>query len=193
VKREGLGGAVGLCHLFLRLAVHPGDTVIDATCGNGHDTLFLAGLVGCAGKVWAFDVQSAALDATRLRLAEAGCPERVNLVNISHEKMGEIVPCRVRAVVFNLGFLPGSEDESRTCSKSTISALEQAAGLLLPGGVIVAAVYTGHEGGAEEASAVDGWASGLAPGRYNTWRAKQLNRSEQAPYVVIVEKSLKKL
>lgn len=38
-----------------------GDTVIDATAGNGHDTVFLAQLVGRQGRVWAFDVQSSAL------------------------------------------------------------------------------------------------------------------------------------
>lgn len=47
-----------------RKVVRPGDTVIDATCGNGHDTLELVKLV-CAdnapGYVYAFDVQEDAL------------------------------------------------------------------------------------------------------------------------------------
>eukprot|EP00741_Cyanophora_paradoxa_P017317 tig00020961_g16727.t1 len=34
-----------VAHHFWELSVRPGDTVIDATCGNGHDTVQLLGLV----------------------------------------------------------------------------------------------------------------------------------------------------
>ena len=37
--------------------VRPGDTVVDATCGNGHDTKWLAQAVGPSGRVFAFDIQ----------------------------------------------------------------------------------------------------------------------------------------
>lgn len=54
---------INVCRVW-RKVVRPGDTVIDATCGNGHDTLELARLV-CAdnapGYVYAFDVQEDAL------------------------------------------------------------------------------------------------------------------------------------
>ena len=33
----GLRGAVPLCHHFLAAVVGPGDRVVDATCGNGHE------------------------------------------------------------------------------------------------------------------------------------------------------------
>jgi len=42
---------------LLKATVEEGDTVVDATAGNGHDTLFLAQLVGDSGQVYAFDVQ----------------------------------------------------------------------------------------------------------------------------------------
>ena len=45
-------------------ALGDGARAIDATMGNGHDTLFLARAVGPQGRVIAFDVQDAALAAT---------------------------------------------------------------------------------------------------------------------------------
>lgn len=188
-RRRGLSGAVPFSHFILRERLRPGDRAVDATCGNGYDTLFLARLVGTAGKVWAFDVQENALSVTDERLAAAGCRERALLVLGGHERLAEVVTEPVRAVVFNLGYLPGAEKETITSPDTTRAALEQAAGLLLPGGVVTVAVYSGHPGGAEEGLAVEEWAAALPPGRFNVWRCRQLNRPETAPYLVVVERS----
>ena len=56
-----------LAHTILREAIRPGDTVIDATAGNGHDTVFLAEIVGSNGRVLAFDIQASAIEAARTR------------------------------------------------------------------------------------------------------------------------------
>lgn len=188
MRAEGLGGAVGLSHLFLRRTVVPGDHVIDATCGSGRDTLFLARLVGSAGRVWAFDVLERAMAATAGLLRDSGCLERASLVCAGHERIAEYVLTPVRAAVFNLGFLPGGERATVTRPESTLAALEQTSALLLPGGIITVAVYTGHPGGAEEGRAVEEWAAGLPPRGFNTWKSCQLNRSASAPYLVLVEK-----
>uniref|UniRef100_A0A831UAF5 Methyltransferase domain-containing protein n=1 Tax=Geobacter metallireducens TaxID=28232 RepID=A0A831UAF5_GEOME len=187
-RSRGLSGAVQLAHFFLRERLRPGDRAVDATCGNGHDTLLLAQLVGAEGRVWAFDIQEEALTATEERLADAGCRERVTLVRGGHERLAEAVAEPVRGVVFNLGFLPGAPRETTTAPETTLAALEQAAALLLPGGIITVAVYTGHPGGTEEARAVETWAAALAPGRFNVWRCRQGNRSEAAPYLIVVER-----
>jgi len=186
--REGFGGAVGLSHLFLRRTLRTGDTVIDATCGNGHDTLFLARLVGREGRVWAFDLQPEALASTADLLGRADCLGQVSLVNSGHEFLAEHVAEPVRAVVFNLGFLPGARDGIATRPATTLAALDQAAGLLLPGGIITLAVYTGHPGGEEEAAAVEEWATTRPAREFNVWKSRQLNRSETAPDVILVER-----
>lgn len=183
----GLRGAVPLCHHFLRQRLRPGDRVVDATCGNGQDTLLLAELVGKGGRVWAFDVQVEALERTAARLVAAGCRERVDLVCAGHERLGELVTGPLHAVVFNLGYLPAGDREVRTSAATTISALQQSAELLASGGILLIAVYTGHDGG-EEWEAVRGWGAGLEPKCFNVWQARQLNRSEAAPFVVLVEK-----
>jgi len=187
-RSRGLSGAVHLAHFFLRERLKPGDRAVDATCGNGHDTLLLARLVGAQGRVWAFDIQESALTATEERLAGAGCREGVVLVQGGHERLSEVVTEPVRAVVFNLGFLPGALRETVTMPETTLAALEQAVALLLPGGIITVAIYTGHPGGTEEGGAVEGWAAALAPGRFNVWCCRQGNRSGAAPYLVVVER-----
>lgn len=183
-----LRGAVALAHHFLRAAVRPGDRVVDATCGNGNDTLFLARLVGGAGRVWAFDVQQDAVQNSSTLLYEHDCLCQVELFHQGHEHLGEIVREPVRAVVFNLGFLPGGDRACITRPETTVTALGQSADILLPGGIVTVAVYPGHSGGGDESEAVEKWASGLPPALFNAWRHRQLNRSDAAPYLLLVER-----
>ena len=183
-----LRGAVPLCHFFLRERVRAGDRVVDATCGNGNDTLLLAELVGPQGKVWAFDSQEAAITATDAALRAAGCREWVEMVSGGHERLAEHVTGPVSAVVFNLGYLPGGDKRFVTRPVSTRAALEQAASQIGPGGFVLVVVYTGHPGGDEEWDAVRTWGEALAPGEFNVWQARQMNRSEAAPFLVLVER-----
>ena len=185
---ENLRGAVPLCHLFLRERVRPGDRVVDATCGNGNDTMLLAELVGPAGRVWGFDTQESAIAATDAALCAAGYRERVELVRDGHERLAEYVTGPVAAVVFNLGYLPGGDKGVVTRPESTRAAMEQAASLIGPGGLVLVVVYTGHPGGDEEWGVVRTWGEGLAPRQFNVWQARQMNRSEAAPFLVLVEK-----
>ncbi|WP_235597825.1 methyltransferase domain-containing protein, partial [Geobacillus stearothermophilus] len=57
---------------LLDQAVNEGDIAVDATVGNGHDTVFLAELVGERGHVFGFDIQAEAIATARARLAEHG-------------------------------------------------------------------------------------------------------------------------
>ncbi|ABQ25228.1 tRNA (mnm(5)s(2)U34)-methyltransferase [Geotalea uraniireducens] len=181
-------GAVGLTHLFLRERVALGDRVVDATCGNGQDTLFLARLVGPLGMVWAFDVQEEALAKARTHLSEAGCLSRVKLLQAGHEQLAAHVEGPVQAVVFNLGYLPGSDKACITLPETTLAALKQSETVLFPGGIIVIAVYTGHPGGREEGAAVEQWVASLPYQSYSVWCSRQINRPSTVPYVIVVEK-----
>ncbi len=156
-----------LAHARLAEHLSPGDIAIDATAGNGHDTLFLARRVGPEGQVHAFDVQPRALAATRERLAASGCETPVRLYLESHARMQAVLPAelagRVAAVTFNLGYLPGSDHAVVTARDSTLEALAQALALLRPGGLLSVLAYRGHPGGETEARAVATWLAG-APG-----------------------------
>lgn len=145
-------------HEAVAAVLRPGDLAVDATAGNGHDTCFLAEGVGPGGRVVAFDIQAEAVEATRRRLREAGLDERVEVLGESHARIAGRVPAGVGAVMFNLGYLPGGDHGIITRTAETLEALEAAAGLLRPGGVLTVVCYPGHPGGEEEAAAVAGWA-----------------------------------
>lgn len=162
--------------------------MLDATCGNGNDTLLLAGLVGVDGIVWAFDIQAAALRETARILEENNLLQQVVICEAGHERMAEFVTGPLQAVVFNLGFLPGGDRGCITLPDTTISGLSQALGMLSPGGILLVALYPGHAGGDEEASMVEEWGRGLNPSDYNVWKHRQMNRSDNAPYLVMVER-----
>ncbi len=141
-----------LAHELVRLVLRPGDAAIDATAGNGHDTLFLAQAVGVTGHVFSFDIQAEAIVRTRQRLAEAKI-ENVTLHQASHARMGESVTMPIRAVMFNLGYLPGGDKSVITSRDSTLVALESAKALLQKGGILTVLAYRGHPGGMDEAQA----------------------------------------
>lgn len=142
-------------HRVVAEVVKPGDLVVDATVGNGHDTLFLAQLVGGEGEVIGFDVQAAAIEATRKRLEEAGVAGRVKLLCESHGDLLQHAGREaVSAVMFNLGYLPGGDHELITEVAETAKAVVQALFSLKSGGVMTIVCYTGHPGGADEAETV---------------------------------------
>ena len=175
-----------LAHQAVRAVVRPGDTVIDATVGNGHDTLFLARCVGANGLVAGFDVQDAALQATRERLEKCGVDgARVRLNCESHEKMASVVEEPVAAVMFNLGYLPGGDHARTTVRGSTIVALGQAWASLRRGGVISVVCYRGHPRGGEEAAAVCAWAEGLEGAEVEI---SEREETESGPFLVVVRK-----
>lgn len=184
-----LRGPVPLSHLFIRQFVGQGDRAIDATCGNGFDTLLLAELTGPNGRVWAFDIQQKALDATAARLVDAGGFNTVVLVHAGHEAMAGHCSGPVKAVVFNLGYLPGGDRTVVTRPESTLAGLEQSLAILEPGGVVIITLYPGHEGGREEGRLLETRLTQLPPADFHVWRMGQMNVPATAPYVILVQKA----
>ena len=169
-------------------AVQPGSTVVDATMGNGHDTLFLAELTGPEGLVYAFDIQEGALESTGKLLAEHKVRERVKLFCRSHADLAGTVPPGVSAVVFNLGWLPGGDHGITTQCSSTGKAVLAALDLLKPGGIVTVCVYPGHAEGARELEMLSGLLSGLSNRTYNVLRQTFLNAGAGAPECFIIQK-----
>lgn len=186
---EPLWGAVAMSHFFLGQCLQAGDVAIDATCGNGKDTLYLAQCVSPGGKVYALDIDPRALKQTGQLLADSALRSCVELLTAGHEHLADHISGPVKAVVFNLGYLPGASNSRKTQKDSTLRALSAALSLVGPGGIVTVCLYTGHEGGEEEADAVEGWAAGLPPKGFNVWRSRQLNRPPTAPYLIVIERS----
>jgi predicted methyltransferase len=140
-----------VAHALIGESLKPGDVAVDATLGNGHDTLFLAHVVGPAGRVYGFDIQDQALDNTRRRLEEHGVAERVTLIQASHADMLEHIPVEthghIGAIMFNLGYLPGADKRITTQTETTLQAVHVGCALLAAGGIMSLMAYPGHDGG----------------------------------------------
>jgi precorrin-6B methylase 2 len=165
-------------HCHLEAAVREGDFVIDATAGNGHDTLKLASLVGPKGRVMAIDVQEQAIASTRRCLQQAGHESQVRLIEGNHAEvlasLENTLEQKAAAIIFNLGYLPGSDKRLTTSAETTITAVKAALPLLAHGGLLLVTAYRGHPGGQAEAEVVARWAESLDRERWSV-------RSEEPP------------
>lgn len=184
----------GEAHEYVRRATRSGSLVIDATAGNGHDTVFLAGIVGRQGRVLAFDVQEHALRITKEKLTQFNYTDRVQLIHEGHEHLARYLELLadtyqgVAAAMFNLGFLPGSDKQRITRAATTLAACEALLPYLRPGGLISIHAYTGHEGGAAETEAVMRWAGELP---WDTWQVRsysQHNKSKNAETLLLIQR-----
>ncbi len=183
--------AVERAHRYLASLAKTPDLAVDATVGNGHDTLFLASTVGSAGKVWGFDIQMKALKNTRKMLEARGLSERVELVYANHADLLEHLPVkeirnRVDCIMFNLGYLPGGDKSIISKPETTLKGLEAAHTLLAPDGCLTIIVYTGHPGGADEAKAVENWLNRLPKDKWEVIRPSTRIGSNSPPLLFIV-------
>ena len=133
---------------FILTHVKEGDVCVDFTMGNGYDTEFLSRTVGESGHVYAFDIQAQAVESTAKHLEEVGCPKNYTLIHDSHHNVKSYVKEPIKAGMFNLGYLPRSgRKEVTTMRKTTMPAVEAALSLLADDGILMVAVYPGHEEG----------------------------------------------
>lgn len=173
-----------LAKMFCEKYIDSDSVAVDATCGNGHDTLWLA--ERCR-KVYAFDIQKAATVTTEALLAEHGI-ENVSVICDSHEVMSEYVEEPVNLIMFNLGYLPGGDKAVVTASDSTLKALESSLELLAVNGLICVIMYWGHPQGAAERRAVLDWAAGLDKGKYHCVHTDMINQPKCPPEILLVTK-----
>ena len=172
-----------MAHDFLAQVITPEDIVVDATMGNGYDTLFLAKL---AKQVYAFDIQEQALEKTSQRIQEAGLTN-VDLILQGHETVDEYVT-EVKAAIFNLGYLPSADKSIITQPQTTLEALEKLCQMLMKGGRIAIMIYYGHEGGDIERDAVLDFVSQLPQQEYTATIYRTLNQINNPPFLVMIEK-----
>ncbi|MDW7740300.1 MAG: class I SAM-dependent methyltransferase [Bacillota bacterium] len=179
-----------LAHHLAGMAINEGDTVVDATAGNGIDTLFLAEKVGPEGKVFAFDIQEEALQKTAENLKNRKLSERVLLIHDSHENIAEYINIRISVVIYNLGYLPGGNKQITTRCTTTIHSLKEVLKLLAPGGIIVITAYRGHAEGKIELDKIMQMGKSLLPAEYTVLHLNLLNQENEPPELIVIQKSL---
>lgn len=178
---------IELAQQLIEKIISPGECVVDATLGNGHDALFLSHLVTETGFVYGYDIQEKAIVSSNERLKSAGC-ENFKLFLKSHALMAEDIKVPVATVMFNLGYLPSSDKSIISKTESTLEAVQSAQELLRVAGLITIMCYPGHEGGAEESAAVLEYVKQLDRKLWRVFRYEMLNVKSSPAFLVVLEK-----
>lgn len=177
------------CHHFIREHVKEGDICIDATAGNGNDTQLLCELVGEKGRVFAFDIQSQAVENTKKRLEEHQLLGRADVLLESHVNMGNYVKEDVvSCIVFNFGYLPGGDHNLATKKETSIAAIYEGLRLLKKGGMMSLCIYSGGDSGFEERDVILKELKQLDSKQYLVILSGYYNRPNNPPIPVLIIK-----
>lgn len=169
----------------------PGSIIIDATCGNGHDTLALA--AAAPAKLYAFDIQRQAVEATRQRLIDKGFADSLisgafSIICDSHSRMSEYVKEKANVIVFNLGYLPGGDKSLVTECIDTIEAVKASLDLLAKDGLVCITMYSGHEEGLKERDMLLTLSNKLDPKVYHAAYVSFPNQQNSPPEILLITK-----
>jgi hypothetical protein len=179
-------------HNFIKKVLHPGDIAIDATIGNGHDTLFLVEQVYPSGLVFGFDIQQIAIESTKEKMKQTNYPNCLALIHASHTEMYKTIPTHyhgnIKAIMFNLGYLPGGDKTIITATDSTITALNSSCHLLSSNGIITIIAYPGHSGGDLETVQVTNWCDQLDITQFEVHVIYSSTDKQSAPKLFVIHK-----
>jgi len=177
---------------LLSKAVKTGDVVIDATVGNGYDTVFLAELVGDSGHLYGFDIQADAISTSKQRLIQHRLMDRSTLFHTGHENLSAMIPSvhhgKVSGTIFNLGYLPGSDKTIVTRPETTIAAIQQLLAIMAPEGVIVLVIYHGHKGGAHERDSLLNFCQQIDQKTAHVLQYQFINQQNHPAFIIAIEK-----
>lgn len=169
--------------------IRDGDVVLDATVGNGNDTLDLARLVGSKGKVYGFDIQDMAIKNTKKLLTKNNQLENVILINDNHINIDKYIDEPLNLAIYNLGYLPKGDKNLKTDASSTVISVSKALDLLKKNGILIITSYIGHPGGLEEKEALEQMLISLNQKEYNVLKNEFINQQNFPPLLYIVEKA----
>ncbi|HHT20783.1 MAG TPA: methyltransferase domain-containing protein [Tissierellia bacterium] len=174
-----LHGALAISKRFLE----PVSVAVDATCGNGHDTFSLAQL---ADRVYAFDIQEPAIAATREKVADF---EHVCVIRDSFVSFRDYVSEPIDLIVFNLGYLPGSDKQVTTSVSDLSSGLQAMLAQLSPSGRVVIVAYPGHPAGQAESQWLKETLSRLDPSSFRSFHLYHMNGPNDPAELYLIERN----
>ncbi|MEN8907092.1 MAG: class I SAM-dependent methyltransferase [Clostridiales bacterium] len=175
-------------HFYIEKIIKPNSILVDATAGNGNDTLFLAHKIGEKGKIYSFDIQKVAIDFTMDKLMRDNLSEKVDLVLDSHENIDKYIKCKIDGAMFNLGYLPSGDHNISTEYRSTIKAIDKLLLLLNKNGIITIVIYHGGDSGFEEKRNLLEYLEKLNNKEFNVMKTEFINQSNHPPILICIEK-----
>jgi hypothetical protein len=180
--------AVQMAHIFLADKLTEARYILDATAGNGHDTLFLAKHSPPDATIWFFDIQKQSLLHTIEILAESELSYKCLPIHDCHSKVSKYVDKPLDAAMFNLGYLPGGSHDLTTCATTTLTAIQETLILLAQGGLLSVVVYPGHPEGRLENEAVRDYLRHLPQTEFTVGSWEMVNQKNTPPILYIVDK-----
>jgi ubiquinone/menaquinone biosynthesis C-methylase UbiE len=185
------GNVVMLNHALLAQVVKPGMTVLDATCGNGNDSVMLASLLKEDGLLTVMDIQAEAIQTTAEKLSKMGYGSglTIRFIEDSHSHISQYFSdASIDVGLYNLGYLPGGDKTVTTETTSTLKAVQQTLKCLKPSGILVVVAYPGHTEGKNEKDALSVFFKELPQKQYDVAYTSFINQKGQPPVMWLVEK-----
>lgn len=177
------------CQEVICSQVPDGGIYVDATMGNGKDTLMLCRMAGKTGKVYAFDVQETALQRTEELLKSQGVSECAELILDGHEHMDKYIGEESADVVcFNFGYLPGGDHRIATHADTSVKAIGKGLKILKKGGMMSLCIYSGGDTGFEEKEKILAYLKEVPAGEYTVIVNQYYNRRNNPPVPVFIFK-----
>ena len=183
---------IDLTHNYWHQFLKKGDIAIDATCGNGLDSLFLAQTIlqNGNGKLFCFDIQQEAItnthDLLKKNLSQKDF-SNVEFLLQSHEDLSIIKNQPIKLIVYNLGYLPKGDKSLTTMTKTTLLSIKSAMDHLSSIGAISLTCYPGHEEGKKEEKALIDFLSALPSQKWHICYHKWINR-QNSPTLLWIER-----
>ena len=174
--------------MYIEKLVKKGDIVVDATMGNGYDTLYLAKIIGEEGFLYSFDIQKEALISTKEKLKKENLLSRTKLIVDGHENIDRYIDKQIDFMIFNLGYLPKGDHNIITKPHTTIEAIKKGMNLLKPNGIISIAIYSGHEDGAYEKNELYKFLTKVNQEQFNVLSSSFINQINNPPDLILIEK-----
>ncbi|MDQ0160908.1 class I SAM-dependent methyltransferase [Alkalibacillus salilacus] len=178
---------IPFAHQWISDTLKSGDIAVDATLGNGHDSVALSKEVGSNGLIYSFDIQQSAIDQAQSLFTQSNI-NNITSIKLGHEQAKDYLIeqgiTSIGGVIFNLGFLPGGDESITTQADSTIQAIEGLFELLMPHRMIVIVIYPGHDSGQIEKDLLIQHLQNQPAAKMDVAMYHMVNRSNKAPFVV---------
>ena len=177
-------------HLWLD-ALESAKTIVDITCGNGHDTIYLLSHCHENSHVYAIDIQEVAITRPKEKIVKElpQAMKQVDFILGSHDRVIETLPVsNIDLMIGNLGYLPNADHQIMTKSTSTIKAISKGLAKLSVNGLCTIVAYPGTETGRKEAEDLEYYIASINQKEYHcsTWRP--LNQANQPPILYIIRR-----
>ena len=164
------------------------EVLVDATAGNGKDALFLAQNSSANAELWLFDIQTRALKASENLLAAADMDKNVYYIKDNHADIDKHINKPIDIIMFNLGYLPGSNRTVTTDAQNTLIAIDKSLKLLKSGGIITVVAYPGYPTGKIETEHVYEYLARLEQRHFTVGVWNMLNQVNNPPILFAIEK-----